>query len=484
MEDDVELACRGFKGAVKRYWDKYEKRLPEGSQKKKDVQRQIQQCVKHACYIVRQLSFKKRSLENGVEALEDCWKQTCNRLARQNKEEEEEEETTRETLWRLLLSHVLHQFLRLRDGLILMTSGECRHPGDTTSTSTTTSGSSGGARFPSRLKSLSYCGDGYTRLYSSQNGYTGYGWDEFYNPRVGVQTRLCQCLQTLASFSSSRKKKKKQNTNTNEVWERLLDQGAQALESTMDQHDSAVRQLRQRLDAFRNGLERDLRRLSQSTDVVLVTQDKLERLEVTIPSTVSNKKRLVLQRQGNDFCVQDPKGVLPNQWTRQDWNRAMALPAISETNNRSNNKNKKRRIIQDDDDDKEDEENNNNSNNKVSHQASGLRVKVSSSSATSDETATSLRSIKTQLGVNAQDLESAREALELETNRDSTDETVLLTESVQRLRAKASKLGRILERLERKNNDYYEVSVGVGHVVVAVDFDRSLRRLATDVGCP
>ena len=109
---------------------------------------------------------------------------------------------------------------------------------------------------------------------------------------------------------------------------------------------------------------------------------------------------------------------------------------------------------------------------------------MSSSSATSDETATSLRSIKTQLGVNAQDLESAREALELETNRDSTDETVLLTESVQRLRAKASKLGRILERLERKNNDYYEVSVGVGHVVVVVHFDPSLRRLATDVGCP
>ena len=502
-EPAVESACKGLKTAVRKYWDKYEKRLDQhqkSAQTKREVQKRIQQCVGHACHIVRQLHIKCASLQGGVAAFQDCWAESYQQL----------EESRLESI-ATVLPHVLHQLLRLRDGLVLLTNGECRHPGDQPST-----------KYPSRFEELSYRKDGYTRLYSSQRGYTGYGWDEFYDPTVGVQQRLCQVLRIV-----SRRK------STDGVCDALLDMGAQTMESFLDEHNSRVTQLRQTLEDLRQKIEQDLRRLLQQHaaggTVLFVTQDKMEKLEVILGKSRGGVAKLSLHRRGDEFRVVNPKGALPNSWTVDDWRASMKMKTtknnnnktktnvnkkqgtVVETTNKGVNTTKKRRLVLDDSSDEE--SNSNNGNSKTSNdgkdregkslaggQAVGLRVQAqdtttttTASSSTSSSSVrsvnpeknesthgtntTSLEAIKTNLGVNAKDLEKSREAFESETGQSKQtaesftdhqlhdddddynrrEEQELLRQSIDRYRIAVRKFERVYKRFMSSASDPFDV---------------------------
>ena len=80
-----------------------------------------------------------------------------------------------------ILKHAMENMLRMSDGLIFLTSGECRHPYDIEEARNT--------KYKSKLSTLKERGDGYTCLYKSNAIYSGFGWDEFANETVGIQAR-------------------------------------------------------------------------------------------------------------------------------------------------------------------------------------------------------------------------------------------------------------------------------------------------------
>ena len=266
--ETIDLACTSLENAVKKYCKKRKRDAPPT-----DI-------LEHACHILRQLSLKRSCLQQGLTALESSCKEWLQAV-------------TEETMTSVL-THLFHQYLRLRDGLNLMTSGECRHAGDVKQAKK--------SKFKSQLNKQSLRGDGYTTLYSAQY-YSGYGWDEFFDPNVGVLHRL----QTQGRIK----------------WDRLLDHGGQAFESCLDQHETAVQDIQSRFESLRLQIIKDLSR-HHCSKVEFLTRDKMERLQVT---TKKSGLFISLQRRGKDFQLSDANGCLPNGWKVQDWKRAMAYVA-------------------------------------------------------------------------------------------------------------------------------------------------------------
>jgi hypothetical protein len=322
---------------------------------------------------------------------------------------------------------MFHQYLRIRDGMNLMTSGECRHPGDI--------GEAKKTKFPSQFHKLSHQKDGYTTLYSSDH-YSGYGWDEFYNPQVGIKTRLLQALGR-------------------DCWDALLEYGAQAFETSLDQHNEVeIPEIANRLDQLRLDMTRDLERIA--SNVTFLTRDKMERLEL-----VKGGQHITLERRANDFQVQDPRGCLPNHWNAADWNRAFAsvlskkIPAVCPPPTKI-----RRLVIQDSDDE---------DGPPVAVQtvrglsseggadpiSTGLRVRVTN---TKKETpCDSLFKIKQKAGVSAQELEESREWLEAEESGQcqarEVDEVSELKQEIKEASAKVEFLQRVLARVKGKQDD-------------------------------
>ena len=230
-----------------------------------------------------------------------------------------------------VLAHWFAGYLRLRDGMVLLTSGECRHPGDAAMVRT--------ARFPSSFGAgRTGRGDGYTTLFGAGGGYSGWGWDEFYDPDLGVRTRLADaCLRC----AGSRPSRGGWGGNRSKVWERLVGEGAETFEAEMDAHDAGHRAAEDRLEAVRrrflDGVNEILASSSASASggrgagrgsggrLVMVTTDKFERIELQNAASLGIS-RLVIERRGDDFRVDDPEGVLPIHWTAATWDAAMGLP--------------------------------------------------------------------------------------------------------------------------------------------------------------
>ena len=376
--ETIELACRGLEGAVKKYLTKY---LKQQQQQKTTNKQQIQHCVQHACHILRVLSTQRRSLEYAVQALkQDCWND-CQRALYDSK------------LARLLpvLTHVLYQYLRIRDGFILLSSGECRHSGDANNRNND---------FPSKFLSLAKRNDGYTKLYKSELGYTGASWDEFFDENVGVRHRLIQLLQ-----KASRRKG---------AWDTLLDYGAQLFETELDNHETLLKQCHEQLEAWRKVFERDLHSLmekySHGGKIKLVIQDKMELLEVTLHEPVNRVSRVVLERRANEFQVSDKGGVLPKEWKQFEWKNSMQLSHESNTVKNEiadvTQETKRRRIIHEESSDTE--------LSKTTNPSVGLKVRMEMKKVTTSIENETLNEIKTSFGINATALETAREAVENE----------------------------------------------------------------------
>ena len=325
-----------------------------------------------------------------------------------------------------VLTHAFHQYLRLRDGMNLMTSGECRHAGDVKQAKNT--------QFLSRLNQQPERNDGYTKLYSSEH-YSGYGWDEFFDPNVGVHRRLQHALGSGGN-----------------CWDNLLDYGAQSFESCLDKHEAELQVWQGRFDALRITMVKDLKQ--HCVQVNMITQDKMERLEVTLKGGT----HVSLERRANAFQVYDSNGCLPNGWLMPDWKRAMeySIP-------RENNK-KKRRILQDSDE--EDIVVVVNNRHEPVAAADGLRVEVTNKAdvAKGNKLEVSLDELKKGFDVNAKALEKSREGLEAEgvggekprESHGGIDETSELKHDVTDARIKVERLKRVVARIEARDDEYDE----------------------------
>lgn len=337
----------------------------------------------------------------------------------------------------LVLQHAMQHYLRCQDGLVLLTSGECRHDSDISEAQRTP--------YPSRLPTLKERNDGYTKLYAGEC-YSGTGWDEFHNEQVGIKVLLIQALQ---KYHKS-------------PWEYLENKGATDLmESVWDQHESSVKELQQLLQSLKQRMLANIQQRLQPRNLKFATQDKMERLSLVVKS-----QTIDLQRRANAFQILGP--VLPSGKQRpEDW---IGLALELKNDNNAKMECKRRRLVMASSDSEGDDDNNgeervHTSNSRTKHakdaksesvptpnKARGLVVSVKDMAPTPSSKGSSsnvaLNQIKTQMGVNAKELEDARESLEVEDNvlRQSLEEN------------NVSRLKQVLQRvLSRKDVDEDEV---------------------------
>lgn len=473
----------------------------------------IKQCqlashlTSHAIHILTTLYIKRHSLSLGIDAFEiivkECvvllqrnlkmYENSKNNISQSSSSSSSSRSSFSKFLQRIL-THLFIQYIHLRDGFVLLTSGECRHTADSElaarsskDVASTTSGrkrkltdkdsynddndnddndnhscENNNQSFSSKLNELSVREDGYTKLFSSNCGYSGYGWDEFFNEEVGVRNRLLEALRYCSSLklihqlssldgesssSSSSSLTLKAKEEREKIWEHLVDSygGAELFETAFDSQDNSIKELQQKLERLRTQMLHQLRQILSSSSVMLgsgscnnnvtlsmVTEDKFERLHVKNAKVYLGLETWILERQGDAFKGKDDRGALPSKVTLQDWLEIMKIPSDlkmileehdnqsfsrhNEATKRSNSavtdgdkklkKKKKLTIVESSDEEEVDDDIDENNNYKF------LKVTKTKVDATAPNS--SLSEIKEQLGVNAHDLQRSREGLEQE----------------------------------------------------------------------
>lgn len=354
----------------------------------------------HATYLLETLYIKRESLSNAIQAF-DALCQNCIRLVRKNMES-----SSLGDFIRKILLHIFVQYIRIRDGFVLLTSGECRHNADAEIARNE-------KRFRSRLSSLSKRNDGYTTLFSSKLGYSGYGWDEFHNEEVGVRRRL---LDALGKCS----RKQPNDAWREQLWETILDSGAEAFENAFDRHENEMKELQRELELSRSQTISKLEKILSHhgrghVKLYMATEDKFERLELKNGGFLGMSE-LTIQRQGDAFKGHDSRGALPSHASKEDWIQMMDLPDDLKNNvqdqrkksSKSSNK-RKRLVIMDSDEEVEKETSGMSSNG-----TSFLKITVKEAEEKDAIPSASINEIKQQLGVDVNDLERGREDLEAE----------------------------------------------------------------------
>lgn len=371
---DIQRAIQGLRHAVNHLLARLEQRKnqkPSSNSCISSLQariKRINHILKHMHHCLWQLSLKRESLQVGFNVLcEQVWPDLLQRLKNLSKDNSKK-------LHQVVTSYLQHffiQLLRLHDGLILVISGECRHPGDLAQAR------QNHAKFSSHLaagqptSNLSspqqehvFRSDGYTQLYSPDCTYSGYGWDEFMDDTNGLQQRLSQELLPIVPC-------KLQDTRV--LWEWLLEKaGGELLESVLDRIEGQIRSVD--FKAFAHQFKHDLTTVLQHhagaarVTVELSLADKLESLKVTMGSTFSCQ----LSRFASEFSLPHPEGVLP-VLTASEWWHVLKLPKDQED---STQRAKRRVIIQessdDDDEEEQDDDDNNNNNQRDEDQTSGV----------------------------------------------------------------------------------------------------------------
>ena len=418
-------------------------------------ERTANHAARHGSYILEKLTLKRQALGLAVVALGTCTDACLGAMeAHFSASSASGNDTQGKTAIQSILEHYFINYLRLRDGLVLLTSGECRHPGDSKRAR------SKKASFKSSFGSDSSArGDGYTALFSAEGGYSGTGWDEFYDEHLGVRTRLVDAC--LACADAAPPRGGGWSGNRVKVWDKLLESGAETFESALDMHDTETKAITGRLeqnrqqfmDGFNSILVRALRYKGagvQAGKITMVTTDKFERIELH-NATSLGISHLVLERRGDNFRIHDDGGVLPSDWDLNKWKQTMEPGELSKmTQNqggkRTSNvvsastgsqKSKKRRIIKDSDSSDDDSSGNTSrakkekakqpSASKKSAQtktnvkarppasgiSGGLKVKVKSADSSSPTTG-DIAEIKSSFGVDVETLSRGRENLEAE----------------------------------------------------------------------
>ena len=463
----IETACLSFRQSVTNLLSKVHKRKHRlGTYNDYDIELQ-QQClhlVEHANHVLCTLVSKRASLECGLiafkQASEYYVKEFVAATTLLNSSSSSSSIITggpgvsttstqqqMKEIQRQILTNWFAIYIRLRDGFVLLESGEKRHPGDNdnnihhsdapSSYKPTTS-----KRFTSKL-SGALRPDGITRKFSSINGYTGYGYDEVYDEDVGIKKRL---LDTFYEMDGSRACSK---------MEELFDKdgnGAQLWESQMDIVNNTLG-LRDDLSSIQQKFVADINSHLSSMSgfgggkktnkkmLDLVTDDKSERL--TLGS-------LDIARQGNVFTISDVGGSLPFGMTVKKWREKFGLVSMNSQQPKVGKEvvksKKKRKVILEDSSEEEKEEEDDDDvveeakatapppssdsakvtkKIQVSHQpqilsTNGLAVRVRKATDVSvnkhkgNIMTTSVEEMKRQLGVNTAELASGHQQLEEE----------------------------------------------------------------------
>jgi hypothetical protein len=453
IDEDVELAVKGLSNAVSVIYRKYERRrskssstnLPELSTSQR---RRIDHITQHMQHCLNQLLHKQESLQTGFRYLRSTvWPSMLQR----------QKQCQHFSITALTsdLTHFFTQLLRLHDGLILLVSGECRHAGDSAAATAETN------KFPSQLATGQHdCADGYTRLYSQESTYSGFGWDEFMDSNAGLQQRLLKLLKPLIPSSQR-----------DDLWDTLTETGAAGLEALLSTLEVTMHEIQHDFVSFTEQVTTELtmtlqKQVQQPAKVTVQCSlaDKLEKLRVTVRTHVFQ-----LERRASAFQVTDPRGVLPTTARRchnkgiksskgnssasaatAEWARIMDLPELKEEESAhvagalGNEttiggaaggalKKKRRLVIQDSDDEGNDdsavlsvnnnqkEKKNSDHRQRVPDAGSGLVVRVvqaqTRDTKAEHSTATlqlSLRDIKLQMGVDVDGLAAALDGLEAE----------------------------------------------------------------------
>jgi hypothetical protein len=219
----------------------------------------------------------------------------------------------------MILQHVFSTLLRLHDGLILITSGECRHAADIRAArssqcpSQLTASSSGVGDDngdSDMVKGGGGGGDGYTSLYRKDSVYSGTGWDEWTDSQNGLQGRLVR---------ASGKKN----------WD-ALSRGT-GIGPMLDQLESEIRSLEDAFASLKAAVESALvpplqkKLRTANVKVKLSFQCKMERMTVVAPAA---KYNMELMRLAGQFQLGGT--VLPQGLDRQQWEKLLRYDSPSQ----------------------------------------------------------------------------------------------------------------------------------------------------------
>jgi hypothetical protein len=375
----------------------------------------------HAIHILKTLYMKRNSLLTGIKAFETLCQECINAVKRIVNDGNT---TNLRTMVQNVLTHLFVQYIHLRDGFVLLTSGECRHEADSKLARNEEEG------FPSLLSSLSKRRDGYTTLFSSKLGYSGYGWDEFHNEEVGVRRRLLDKLRTCCMYPKNMSADMEARFLDGEsaprareaIWEKLIEDGAEIFENAFDRHENKMKELQRCLERSRCDFVSRMETLLSpfgSIRLMMVTEDKFERMELKNASALG-LSAFCIQRQGDAYRGNDRRGALPSNINIREWAKIVELPShikdpkiddvfVSDSGVPLKGSKRKRVVIDDSDEECQKEE-----HNAKKDGGKCLKVTVKTSVDKGSTTSSSIHTIKQRLGVNVDDLERGREGIEAE----------------------------------------------------------------------
>ncbi|GMI11758.1 hypothetical protein TrVE_jg8620 [Triparma verrucosa] len=215
--------------------------------------------------------------------------------------------------------HLLRQWflllLRLRDSQTYLQSGEARHPGDIHFSCST--------RYRSLLKTKGVQSDGYTSYFKSDH-YSGTGWDEYFDDRVGLRVRLKRILG---------------EGKVDKLMERSY------FEAKFDTWDEDYKKYSGKIEETVEGLMEDCRRYLGRVE--FVGKDKEEKLKVTVKAD-----QLILHRLGDDYRIEDKGGVLPEGFGKKEWK---AVTRVADIKGYEGEGGKRKRVVLEDSEDEDKE---------------------------------------------------------------------------------------------------------------------------------
>ena len=395
----VDAACKAFHKSVSAYIAKSRSR-PQQKQHRGDENIDgrragdddnnaatkeclIFELVDHANHVLRTLTAKRTSLKNALLAFREASElhvQQFSAATTATTTTGQEDRKRRQ----IVLRNWFANYIRLRDGFVLLESGERRHPHDGdfntdihSSKAAASSSSLSNQKFQSKLNGA-FRSDGITRKFSSSNGYTGTGYDEVYDEDVGIKRRLLEALFNI-DCNGGRRRRSVASINDELFDGEKYGNGAQFWEGLMDEHIRDSKVLRDTLNTIQVKFVNDINNYLLNDDggdhhcvdgsgtvkkkkkmkLTLVTDDKFERM--TLGDIVD------IARQGNAFALQDEGGSLPIGMTVHDWRQRFGLiPAVVEAQHSSSSTSssrvekvtvqKKRKVILEDSSEEDEED--------------------------------------------------------------------------------------------------------------------------------
>lgn len=270
----VQDECEGFESSVKIYLERQKKRLEKkhGSlpSKYSILCQQALSITSHSTHVLSQLWTKRQSLAHAINAFETICKE-C--IGISDPRSAAGGVSALRSLLQDFLTHIFIQYIHIRDGFVLLTSGECRHNGDATIAKK--------SKFRSHLNTPQKRKDGYTVLFSSKCGYSGYGWDEFQNEEVGIRRRLLDTLRECRIYPLDMNEEEQERFKEGDaaararekIWDDLLESGGQLFESAFDNHENEVKELHKKLERIRIKFMSDMEKiLPVGGKLVMITE--------------------------------------------------------------------------------------------------------------------------------------------------------------------------------------------------------------------